>query len=74
MSESTNMYTEDDYQKLEFQLALSESDCDRIRNDAIRLADALMDIYNVIGEEEHVKIYVSEVDSIMREYHAMDVE
>lgn len=60
--------------ELEFALALAKCDKERTINDAICLADALMDINNVLGEEEHVKAYVSEVDEIMREYHSMDRE
>jgi len=62
------------YQDLKDRVDLAESETQDIRNHAVRLADALMDINNVLGEDYHVKIYIAEIDSVMREYHGLEIK
>lgn len=56
------------YQDLKDKLLIAESSEEDTINHAARLADALMDINNLVGEDIHVKSAVEKVDSLMREY------
>lgn len=56
------------YQDLKDRLLLVEASKEDAISHAARLADALMDINNLVGEDIHVKSAVEKVDSLMREY------
>lgn len=59
---------------LKGKLIVAEARQTEFRNDAIRLADALMDINNLVGEDEHVKQAVARIDVVMREYAGLEFE
>ena len=59
---------------LKGKLIVAEAREAEFRNHAIHLADALMDINNLVGEDEHVKQAVERVDALMREYAGLELE
>lgn len=64
----------DGYQDLKNKLLFAESEAVDNRNHAIHLANALMDINNMVGEDLHVREAVEKVDSLMRQYAGHSIE
>jgi len=62
------------YQDLKDRVDLAESETQDVRNHAIHLANALMDVNNVTGHDGHVKRLIEEVDSLMREYAGLEIK
>jgi hypothetical protein len=59
---------EDRTRDLSIKLSLSEGQRKDTKRHASRLADALMDINNMIGEDPHVKPVIESIDGVMRGY------